>query len=78
MAWVYDDATKNTALAAFGSMPGSAFTVFGAKTMGDGGLISVGAQVKNAENLALSAEIDSLLSDRSTSVGGRINLTYTW
>ncbi|MGA3309942.1 MAG: ice-binding family protein [Xanthobacteraceae bacterium] len=77
-AWAYDRWSGTSMTAAFESLPGSSFPVFGAVPGPDSLLASVGAQISFKNGISLAGEFDSQLSESWQTYGGFVRLRYTW
>jgi uncharacterized protein with beta-barrel porin domain len=77
-AWAYDHWSGTSMTAAFESIPGSSFPVFGAVPGPDSLLASVGAQISFKNGISLAGEFDSQLSESWQTYGGFVRLRYTW
>jgi uncharacterized protein with beta-barrel porin domain len=77
-AWAHDEFSDPTVGAAFQSLPGSAFTVTGAKPVSDSALLSAAASMKVARNVSIGARFDSEIADRSQTYAGTGTVRYAW
>lgn len=77
-AWAHDHSTDPSATASFQSLPGSSFTVSGAESPQNAGLLSAGAELRLSSNLSLSASFDSEFASGYRSYGGSGTLRYSW
>jgi uncharacterized protein with beta-barrel porin domain len=77
-AWAHDEFSDPTVGAAFQTLPGSAFTVMGAKPVSDSALLSAAASMKIAQNVSVGARFDSEIADRSQTYAGTGTVRYTW
>ena len=77
-AWAYDRWSGTNMTAAFESLPGSSFTVFGAVPGSDFLLASLGAEISFKNGISLAGEFDSQLSQGWQTYSGFARLRYTW
>ena len=77
-AWAHDEFTNPMVVAAFQSLPGSAFTVQGARPVSDSALLSAGAWTRVAQNVTVGAKFDSEIAGRSQTYAGTATARYTW
>jgi uncharacterized protein with beta-barrel porin domain len=77
-AWAHDRWSGTNITAAFESLPGSSFTVFGALPGADNLLASIGAGISFRNGISLSGEFDSQLSQSWQTYGGYARLRYAW
>jgi uncharacterized protein with beta-barrel porin domain len=73
------DFVSNPALsAAFQSLPGAGFTVFGAPMPHDSALTTAGAQLYLTRQWTLIAKLDGEFANGSQTYGGSGTVRYTW
>ena len=77
-AWAYDNWSGESITAAFQSLPGSSFTVFGAVPTHNSLLASGGAEISYRNGISLAGLLDTDLSKDSRTYSGFVRLRYTW
>jgi outer membrane autotransporter protein len=77
-AWAYDNWSGESITAAFQSLPGSSFTVFGAVPAHNSLLASGGAEISYRNGISLAGLLDTDLSKDSRTYSGFVRLRYTW
>jgi outer membrane autotransporter protein len=77
-AWVHDTNTDRSATALFQTLPGSAFTVYGAALPKDAALLRGGADLRLANNVTLGARVSGELAAGARSIAGQASLRYAW
>lgn len=77
-AWAHDWVSNPALDAAFESLPGATFTVFGAPVPHDSALTSAGAQLFFTSNWSLLAKFDGEFAKGSQTYAGTGTLRYTW
>jgi autotransporter-associated beta strand protein len=78
LAWSHMLAQPWSATAAFASLPGSDFTVYGAKAGRDGVLVSLGLGLQNRKGFGFNLHFEGQGTNRSQSYAGIGGLNYTW
>lgn len=78
LAWLHDSNTDRAMSAVFQTLPGSAFTVFGAAAPKDSALISSGAELRFVNNVTLGARVSGELAGGARSVSAQGSLRYAW
>jgi uncharacterized protein with beta-barrel porin domain len=78
VAWAHDFASNPTLSAAFASLPGSNFTVFGAPIAHDSALTSAGAQLFLSAYWSLVGVFNGDFAAGSQTHGGSGTVRYTW
>jgi uncharacterized protein YhjY with autotransporter beta-barrel domain len=78
LAWAHDWVDSPSLNAAFQSLPGSGFTVFGAPTPSDSALVSVGAELHINTHWTALAKFDGEFAGSSQIYAGTSTLRYTW
>jgi uncharacterized protein with beta-barrel porin domain len=78
VAWAHDWVSNPALNASFESLPGTAFTVFGAPIPHDSALTSAGAQLFFTPNWSFLAKFDGEFASGSQTYGGTGTLRYTW
>jgi uncharacterized protein with beta-barrel porin domain len=78
-AWAHDQwAEPATAAAAFQSLPGSNFTVFGAAPVPNSLLASGGAELRFINGFSVATWFDGEFANRSQTYTGKARLSYRW
>jgi outer membrane autotransporter protein len=77
-AWAYDNWSGTSITAAFQSLPGSSFTVFGAVPTRNSLLASAGAEISYRNGISLAGLFDSELAENSRTYSGFVRARYTW
>ncbi len=77
-AWAHDEWSDPTVTAAFQSLPGLSFIVFGPNPAHDSLLVSAGAEIAFKNGISLAGRFDTELSDRSQTYAGTGRVRYTW
>jgi len=78
LAWAHDWASDPTLAAIFQALPGASFIVNGAAPAKDSALVSAGAELRFASNVALLAKFDGEFANRSQTYAGTGTVRYTW
>lgn len=78
VAWAHDFVSNPALSAAFETLPGTNFTVFGAPMPRDSALTSAGAQLFLSVNWSLIAKFDGEFAPGSQTYAGTGTLRYTW
>jgi uncharacterized protein with beta-barrel porin domain len=78
LAWAHDFAGTPAIGAAFETLPGSGFTVFGAPIAHDSALTTAGAQLFLSPHLSLIAKFDGQFAPGMQSYAGTGTLRYAW
>ncbi|MCA1456606.1 autotransporter outer membrane beta-barrel domain-containing protein [Bradyrhizobium sp. BRP22] len=77
-AWAHDWVSGAAVNAVFQSFPTSGFTVNGAATAPDTGLVSAGADLKFANGLSFGLKFDGEFASSTQTYGGTGTLRYQW
>ncbi|MBI1204791.1 MAG: autotransporter domain-containing protein [Rhodopseudomonas sp.] len=77
-AWVHDSDTTRAANAAFQTLTGSNFTVYGAEAPKDSALLSAGTDLRFANNAVLSTRLDGQFAAGAHSFTAQAVLQYRW
>jgi uncharacterized protein with beta-barrel porin domain len=78
LAWAHDFVTNPALTAAFETLPGGSFTVYGAPIPHDTALTAVGAQLVLSADWSLTGTFNGDFAPGSQSYGGNGKLRYTW
>ncbi len=78
LAWARDSNTDRPVTAAFQSLPGSAFTVNGAKPAADSALVTAGAEMKWLNGFSLGGTFEGEFSSTTQTYAGKSTLRYAW
>ena len=78
LAWVHEFMTQRNATAGFTVLPGSSFTVDGARAASDALRVDFGGRYMVASGTSLFANGSAELSDRGQSIGGTVGLRIEW
>ena len=78
LAWAHDFVGNPALSAAFESLPGTGFTVYGAPIPQNSALTSVGAELFITPRLTLLAKFDGEFAPGSQTYGGSGTLRYRW
>ncbi len=78
VAWTHDFHANPALSAAFETLPGASFTVYGAAVPRDAALAAGGAQLLLSANWSVAGTFRSDLASGSQSYGGNGTLRYTW
>lgn len=78
VAWAHDFGSNPALSAAFQTLPGANFTVFGAPIAHDSALTTAGAQLLLTPNCSLIAKFDGEFGSGSQTYAGSGTLRYTW
>jgi autotransporter-associated beta strand protein len=78
VAWAHDFVSNPALSAAFQSLPGAGFTVFGAPIPRDSALATAGAQLYLTPQWTLIAKFDGEFAPGSQTYGGSGTLRYAW
>ena len=78
LAWAHDFVTNPALTAAFETLPGGSFTVYGAPIPHDTALTAVGAQLVLTADWSLTGTFNGDFAPGSQSYGGNGKLRYTW
>jgi uncharacterized protein with beta-barrel porin domain len=78
VAWAHDWVSNPALNASFESLPGTAFTVFGAPIPHDSALTSAGAQLFFTPNWSFLAKFDGEFASGSQTYAGSGTLRYSW
>lgn len=77
-AWVHDSNTDRNINAVFQTLPGASFTVNGASAAKDAALLSLGSDLRLANNVSLGLKFDSEVAQGSRSFAGQGIVRYAW
>jgi uncharacterized protein with beta-barrel porin domain len=77
-AWAYDNWSNYSMTAAFEQLPGSTFTVIGAKPTRDSLLASASAEITYRNGVSLAGLFNTELAEDSRTYSGFLRLRYTW
>jgi uncharacterized protein with beta-barrel porin domain len=77
-AWAHDCWSDLSTTAAFQSLPGSSFTVFGATPAHDSFLVSALAEIGFNNGISLAGKFDGELAQSSQTYLGTVRLRYIW
>ncbi len=77
-AWAHDHSDNPALGAVFQTLPGSSFTVNGAKTVPNSALLSAGAELRLANAWSIGAKFDGEFASRSQTYAGTGTVRYTW
>jgi len=78
LAWAHDWVSDPTRTALFQALPGASFVVNGAAPAKDSALVSAGAELRFANNVALLAKFDGEFASGSQTYAGTGTVRYTW
>jgi autotransporter-associated beta strand protein len=78
VAWAHDFVDNPTLSAAFETLPGAGFTVFGARIAHDSALTSAGAKLFLSPSWMVMAKFDGEFASKSETYAGTGTLRYTW
>jgi uncharacterized protein with beta-barrel porin domain len=78
LAWAHDFVTNPALTAAFETLPGGSFTVYGAPIPHDTALTTVGAQLVLSADWSLTGTFNGDFASGSQSYSGNGKLRYTW
>ncbi|WP_165825145.1 autotransporter domain-containing protein [Rhodopseudomonas palustris] len=78
LAYAHDWVSDPSLTATFQALPGASFVVAGAAPTRDSGLASVGAELRFAGGLALSAKFDGEFAAHAQTYAGTATLRYLW
>ena len=78
VAWAHDSNTSRAVNPAFQSLPGSAFTVNGAKPAADGALVSAGPEMKWRNGWSAAGLFEGEFSRTTESYAGKVTVKYAW
>lgn len=78
LAWAHDVVANPALTAAFETLPGSSFTVYGAPIPHDTALTTVGAQLVLSADWSLTGTFNGDFASGSQSYSGNGKLRYTW
>lgn len=77
-AWAHDHANNPSLGAVFQTLPGSNFTVSGAKAIPNSALLSAGAELRLANNWSIGAKFDGEFASRAQTYAGTGTVRYEW
>ena len=77
-AWVHEFLTDRSVTAGFNVLPGTNFTVDGARAASDAARIDLGVKYQVGSQTSLFANGDVELSGRGQSLAGTVGLRFTW
>jgi uncharacterized protein with beta-barrel porin domain len=78
LAWAHNFATDSEITAAFQTLPGSSFTISGARPDRDLLLASTEVDIRLTNRLSIEGRFDSELGQHSRSLAGSGTLRYAW
>ncbi len=78
LAWAHDTDSHSSATAAFQSIPGSTFTVRGARGGANSVLVTAGAEMKWRNGFSFGGSFEGEFSGRSQGYAGKGTLRYLW
>ncbi|UYO47782.1 autotransporter domain-containing protein [Rhodopseudomonas palustris] len=78
LAYAHDWISDPSLLATFQALPGASFIVNGAAPTRDSGLASVGAELRFAGGLVISAKLDGEFAAHAQTYAGTATLRYLW
>jgi len=78
LAWAHDSNTDRPVTAAFQALPGTAFTVNGARPATNAALVSAGARMDWLNGFSLSGSFEGEFSATTRSYAGKATLRYAW
>lgn len=78
LAWAHDSNTDRPVTAAFQALPGSTFTVNGAKPAADAALVSAGAEMQWLNGFSLAGTLEGEFSSTTRSYAGKGTVRYAW
>ncbi|HEX4304391.1 MAG TPA: autotransporter domain-containing protein [Rhizomicrobium sp.] len=78
VAYAHDTGGNNAMHVAFEALPGSDFTVQGAVPGANSGLLSLGAELRGQNGLALGMKFDGAASQHAGAYFGSFDLRYSW
>ncbi len=78
LAWAHGFSGTPGANGAFSALPGSAFTVYGARSAEDAALISLGADLENRRGFGIDLHFDSAIAHNSQTYTGIAGLNFAW
>ena len=77
-AWAHDYDTDRVANAGFMALPGTAFTVNGARPDADAVLVSAGAELALLNGVSIAGSFEGEFSGNTQSYAGKGALRYRW
>ena len=77
-AWAHDSNTDRAINPTFQSLPGSSFTINGARPSADGALVTAGAEMKWRNNWSLAGTFEGEFSRTTDSYAGKGTVKYAW
>jgi uncharacterized protein with beta-barrel porin domain len=77
-AWAHDSNTERPVTPTFQSLPGSSFTINGARPDADGALVSAGAEMKWRNGWSLAALFEGEFSGTTESYSGKGSIRRAW
>lgn len=78
LAWAHGFSGTPGADGAFSALPGSVFTVYGASSVKDTALISLGADLENRRGIGIDLHFDSAIAHNSQTYTGIAGLNFAW
>jgi outer membrane autotransporter protein len=78
LGWMHDMPGASGVQAAFSALAGSNFTVYGARAGRDSGLLSLGAEARDASGLSLNLHFESAIASNSQTYTGIAGAAYRW
>ncbi len=78
LAWAHDSNTDRPVSAIFQALPGTTFTVNGARPSADSALVTAGAEMKWHNGFSLGGSFEGEFSDTTSRYAGKGALRYQW
>lgn len=78
VAWAHDSNTDRPVTPTFQSLPGSSFTITGAKPAADGTLVTAGAEMKWRSGWSVAGSFEGEFSRTTDSYAGKGAVRYAW
>ena len=78
LAWAHGSSGTPGADGVFSALPGSVFTVYGASSVKDAALISLGADLENRRGIGIDLHFDSAIAHNSQTYTGIVGLNFAW
>ncbi len=78
LAWLHDFMSDRNVPRSFAELPGLTLDGTTLPTVSNAAVIHVGTQYSLGNNLSLQASLDSQMSSAYKSIGGKLNLHYSW
>ena len=77
-AWAHSSDNERSLVAAFQTLPGTSFTVYGAEPGGDSALVDLGAALAWQNGFSASLAFNGQFADGYSAYSGSIKLGYAW